>query len=569
MGPSLPRAVVQGVHGLAVEITNSELLKKIILPQAERLLSLEDRNPHSPTFGCFDRDFWAWKFKDLQDACMQNGVYALALLWGNDFDGNIYYRNERLLNWTIAGLDRWLRIQHKNGSFDQIFPNEYSYAATAFTLFAMLESYKILEPELPAILRDKFLVGTRKAAKFLLCSQEEHDRIANHLCAAATALFEYHSFIGDACFKHKADEILAAVFKDADEGWLLEYGGADPGYQTLALYYLAKHYLKSKDPGILAKLEKTVEFLSYFVLPDGSFGGEYGSRNTEVLYPAGFFLVRDQIPLAKKITGVFLNNISSNGIISLQAIDDGNLVPLMISYLEAHLAASNPSPDSTGATLPPLPFEQEPFHKWMKNAGLYLVNTKNYYAILGTCKNGLLKVYNKNRKMVVYDDCGYTAETRGGDFLSSQYLNPDVLVETRPDSLTITGSLSKTSWPLPTPGKMLFLRFLNITICKSKYLGNKIKRILVWMLIKKRHKGVISLRRHVAFFDERISVTDKLRKPSSLEIRSLSRGERYTTIHMATSGYFKKSELRRPQLFKAFDVDKFNRDSELETSVTI
>ncbi len=98
---------------------------------------------------------------------MQNGVYALALLWNNNFKGNIYFRNDNLREWIISGLKRWCKIQHGNGSFDQIFPNEYSYGATAFTLFYMTETYEIIGEFLPDDFKNEFAITIKKAADFI------------------------------------------------------------------------------------------------------------------------------------------------------------------------------------------------------------------------------------------------------------------------------------------------------------------------------------------------------------------------------------------------------------------
>ena len=51
-----------------------------LLAQLPRLLSLQDREPASRTYGCFDRDHWSWKFRDLPLGMMQLRGKALAVL---------------------------------------------------------------------------------------------------------------------------------------------------------------------------------------------------------------------------------------------------------------------------------------------------------------------------------------------------------------------------------------------------------------------------------------------------------------------------------------------------------
>ena len=73
-----------------------------------------------------------------------------------------------------------------------------------------------------------------------------------------------------------------------EEGWFYEYQGCDPGYLTLTLSLLAEINLRGYHDGLLHSLEKAVDFLDNFVHPDGSFGGEYTSRNTYNFFPHGF-----------------------------------------------------------------------------------------------------------------------------------------------------------------------------------------------------------------------------------------------------------------------------------------
>jgi len=544
---------------------NRSLYTNLILSQAERLLSLEDRNVSSPTFGCFDRDYWAWKFKDIQDACMQNGVYALAILWANNFEGNIYFKNEHVLGCIMAGIERWCNIQHKDGSFDQIFPNEHSYGAASLTLFYMLETYNIVANSLKEDLKSKFFITIKKAAGFIMKSNETHGIIANHLCAASAGLFSYHIIFQDQNVKSKAREILSSLFKGQNEGWLPEYAGADVGYQTLALYYLAKYYLKSQDSEILDKLKDLVSFISYFIYPGGSIGTRYGSRRTEVLYPAGLALLKEKIPLAKRIIDTCFSSPLSEGLVSLNAMDDSNLIPLLISYLETFiLQAKSHTQDTFGDTLPLLPFEQDSFSRHFEKAGIFIRNSTNYYAVISLNSNGLLNVYDKNKRLIIYDDYGYFAKANKGRILSSQFFNPHAQLEIAGNTIIIRSALAKVSLPVPTPGNILILRIINLTFCRIRAIRELIKQILVRILIGRKARPVIFLERRIEFLQDSIRVTDKLLKPEGLRIIQLYRVVMHSTQHMATSSYFKKSQIRNLSLPLNFDLDKFNRESKLE-----
>ena len=58
---------------------------------------------------------------------------------------------------------------------------------------------------------------------------------------------------------------------------------------------------KKKDKRINDALVKIIEFLSNFIHPDGTVGGEYGSRSTSFLAPHGFAFNIDNTDLASAV----------------------------------------------------------------------------------------------------------------------------------------------------------------------------------------------------------------------------------------------------------------------------
>ena len=138
------------------------------LGQIPRILSNQDRTPTSPTYGCLHRDYWLDKTSDFPDAVRQFAVHALALVYKHDMPGNIYYRSEKVRDWTVAGLSFWADIQHKDGSFDEFYPYERGWVGpTAFTTYTTIEALNILGDEVPKDVRDKVTEAVRKAAMML------------------------------------------------------------------------------------------------------------------------------------------------------------------------------------------------------------------------------------------------------------------------------------------------------------------------------------------------------------------------------------------------------------------
>ena len=120
--------------------------------QAEiaRLLSWQDREPFSKTYGCFDRTFWSWKFTDFPGARFQEGVYALAYLFCRAFPDNPFATDQRALDWARAGMRFWQHIQYSDGSLDEAYPFEHSLAATAFASFYVGEAFLLLRNYVPS-----------------------------------------------------------------------------------------------------------------------------------------------------------------------------------------------------------------------------------------------------------------------------------------------------------------------------------------------------------------------------------------------------------------------------------
>src|SRR5437870_13847678 len=79
--------------------------------------SMWNREAASQSFGSFDRQYWGWKKKDFSDATLQ---YAVKLA--------VEYARETGVTTTLPPLlegyvTYCARIQRRDGSFDQCYPN--------------------------------------------------------------------------------------------------------------------------------------------------------------------------------------------------------------------------------------------------------------------------------------------------------------------------------------------------------------------------------------------------------------------------------------------------------------
>jgi len=122
---------------------NSEVIDYITaMAKASRdLVELADRDKLSPTYGCFYYPYWRSKSSDFVNARCQEAAYTLALLYQNDYPGVNCRGREEIKELAIAGSLFWASLQHSDGSFDEWYAGEHGFAATAFSSFALSETY--------------------------------------------------------------------------------------------------------------------------------------------------------------------------------------------------------------------------------------------------------------------------------------------------------------------------------------------------------------------------------------------------------------------------------------------
>ena len=239
------------------------------LSQLPRVLGNQDRNPFSPTYGCFHRDYWLDKTSDFPDAVRQFAVHALALAYKHPMPGNIYYQHPKVLEWTLAGLNFWADIQHRDGSFDEFYPYERGWVGpTAFTTYTTIEALNLLGDEVPADLRRKVENAVRKAAYFVAAGESEEDHLANHHAMACLAVWKAYALLKEEKLKEGYERVWAGFLEyQTEEGWSREYDGIDPGYLSATVSFLAKIYQDNRDPRLLDVIRDSVEVSSYFAYP--------------------------------------------------------------------------------------------------------------------------------------------------------------------------------------------------------------------------------------------------------------------------------------------------------------
>jgi len=530
-----------------------------VISACRRLLNEINRDPAAPAYGCCDRRFWAWKTVDFPEATFQRNLASLA--W---FKSQPEARDAQglLSEWIKAGLLFACQIQHRNGSFDQAYPFEHSYGATAFLLPDLLAAYQGTQNVCSVEQQEAITAMFSKAASFLFKHSEMHGYISNHLAGSALALYLAGNVLNKKEYTLQAQKIIDSILSNqSEEGWYPEYGGADPGYQSLCLYYLAQIYQIAPSAALKESLKKSLQFLQYFVHPDGTFGGEYGSRRTEVYYPGGIAILSSEFPLAASITDRMQASIENGHTVNLADIDMGNIAPLLNNTVQ--LLAFQKM-----AGVEQLPCQKETVHQLFQTAGLLVHANPQFYAIVGISNGGVVKVFDKRTARIVLDDCGWLGKTTQGLCITTQMTNIENTWKWSKNRLLLKNDFYVLQHNLPSPLKFLLLRLMNLTIMRIHFLNEFAKKFLVKMLISGKKQAPMRRIREITFLENEIHIDEKIQKASSMRLKSLYCPGKFSSIHMASARYFTPSQLLDQGLLE-IDLERLNTHNEIESKRTL
>lgn len=531
-----------------------ELFAHHALEQIPKILTQLDRNPHSPTYGCFDRNFWHYKIIDFPSGMSQEFVYPLALAYSLDIPENPYYQKPVIREWVEAGIVFAARSAHGDGSCDDYFPFERAGGAAAFSLLAGLESYQLLELENYEIL--KFF---EKRADWL-AHHNESGQLTNHqalivLCLELTSqLLQQPSKWARA----KARRLDRVLDWQSEEGWFTEYEGCDPGYHTLTVWCLARleQVRSSPDDRLRKALAKAVQLAGYFIHPDGSFGGEYASRNTYNFFPHGFEMVGQWMPSALSINDRFLQGLA-NGLGPCYA-DDHIVGHHTWNYLLAwrDFASDRPPlpPRRVGriyleeaqllidrrATLPPLSPDDSVEAVSAADAKHPTEATVELYIALN--KGGTFKLFRDGK--LVASDTQISLKVKSGGKVKNAvgHLVGEYETDVGIHEISVGGYLGWAKQPQMTPLKLMVLRVVMLTV--GRFFPNLIRKLLQAMLITGKKPTPYIFRRRFSWENGQWAVTDELTGRSWQNVQGAGIGCDQTSIYVVMSRTFQREQLR-------------------------
>lgn len=504
-----------------------------------RLLALYDDAPASPTYGFGDRLHWAWKLSDYANGTFQGACHGLALLIRLPSSEPALDRR-RLLDRIDAMFQATQRLTRRNGSLEEAFPYEASFCVTALVAHDLLNAVHALQQHVAASRIKDYLGIVRPLIAFLERTDEAHGFISNHLATAAAAILRWHLLTGQGN-EESARRLVASILASASaEGWFLEYEGADPGYQTLCMSYLADIHLLRPEWGLDQSLRRGFAFLGHFVHPDGSFGGHYGSRNTRFYFPCGAERLAESMREAAALAAAMRESIADQRTVVLSAVDEPNLVPMFNSYCRAAAARAGRR-TGDAETVPRLPAYIGGAQRTVfPAAGLLVDRGPRHYTIVSWRKGGVCYHFKDGQPAV--EDLGVVVRDQRGRRYSSQFHDAGIEYTIEADRVVVRPRLTLARQMLPSPSKFIVLRLLCLTAFRIPVLSRLIKRAMVRLLITGRKSLPMRLTRTIELgFD--LAVRDEI---ASLAERGLERcdSRRFSAIHMASQGYWQAGDDR-------------------------
>lgn len=434
-----------------------------------------DLSPVSSTFGVADREFWSWKTKDFANGTMQGGIAGLL-----DCADLLPFGPQELARLTAACVAGSKEIQRRDGSFEEAYPRESSFAVTALVAFDLAYARTQHPSAFGGEAQRDLDEVLGRACRFLSSTPETHGTISNHLATAAGAL-QLCSRLGLGTAKGASWSSVFAT-QDSAEGWLPEYGGADPGYQTLFNSYLSGCAVAGSTPsGAEEVLERSLSFLRWFCFADGTFAGEVGARGTAIVYPAGLWAWKDGRALPTDMWAWFLErHMRSLSAVTPVTADAGNFVPVFNSWARArrlHMISRDRAPAWQ-------PGAEEMASRYFARGGLFVARTARAELAVST-RNGAMRRVVKESDCVWRDGSVVAHVARG----RSTQAVPPIAVSVGATRLRLLLGTGRLRFPRHSPAATLALRVMAFLLSPFPACQRLLKRLLAWVAFRSDEKA--------------------------------------------------------------------------------
>lgn len=431
--------------------------------QVIRVLTQIDRDPDSPTFGCFDRNYWHYKIRDFPSAILQQGIFILEAI-----------RCQRVAlvapiaaieSWCLGAMNALLRQVDRQGGVDEYYPFERSYPAAAFGLYALCRVLYDWQSA-PQLLAAIDWAALQRLVNHVAGRTEEQasNQQATGLAGLALAAKLDHLSLPEGIVEQHATRLMDA---QDPEGWFNEYGGPDFGYLTVTLDALVDYHEATRDSRAAAAIARAVNFLATLVGADGRLPSTLNSRNTDYVVPYG--LVR-----------AAANNLQAAWLVETLFEDiDQPTHPVWATddryhchYIFASVIRSLPYLEAMK------PGQAPPRHStWLPGCGywIYWSPDHQWTAYVAAHKGGLVRIHRRGLRAIA--DYGWRVH-RQGSLWTTNWWSCHWMIQQTNQTLWVQGSAKKAQFHTATPAKHAVLRML-AWILRDKLIP-LLKRVMIF-----------------------------------------------------------------------------------------
>lgn len=509
----------------------------IISRLVSRIISMQNRNPLSKSYGCFDRNFWHFKtIIDFPSATYQQVVLGLSRLYVSKTRNNPFHLDPTIRDSIKSGIRFWCKIQNPDGSQNEYYENDRSFCPTAFTTFAVAKAFllskEIFSSEEHGLIVEKLMKG----ADWL--SRHSFPEVQNQMIASMNALFYVWEATGNTvieeAFRKRRQDILSA---QNEEGWFPEYGGADIGYCFKSLDLICT-YLEDRDDEVMfSAASKLSRFVSAFIHPDGTAGGAYGSRCTEHVFPFGIAFLSDRkVPSAEHMYQWFVEHHADDTVINPNSVDDKyTLYFYFNSYVSAFLIGKERQHTPTA------PQEKWPRVQRFNNCGLLRCESEGTILWLNWKKKGVSSLYHLGR--LIFNDTGYLIRLSNGVLCATQTLDPYATMElVNGDNslkISIEGRAGRFDDSMPLCKWIVPFKLVCKTLLRFDKISYWFNTALKRHKIMKQHPVPVRVIRKVNLSGDRVEYTDIMSIESpNFVFTHLEAVTNVTTVHSPSSRFF-------------------------------
>ncbi|WP_430475987.1 hypothetical protein ACQ0MK_10605 [Thalassospira lucentensis] len=303
----------------------------LALETIPRVLGATDRDSSAESYGSCDRQYWHYRLHDMSNARLQEAGLLFALAYGTETQDNPFFRSEKLLMWIQGIWKFWLADRNSDGSCSEVYPNERSFCATAFSAAGFCETIRLTGGYAGW---QRELIEAKKTIAWL--AMNTNPEVANQMAASALALQAWGQLTGDEEFSDVSHRRLSdCIALQKSSGVFPEYGGFDTGYQTITmsvltnlLKWLPKNSLESEY--VSSALKKAEQAVDRVVDGNGRIDSSARSRNTDYLYPHAFAALKSSV-LQRIGAG-----LSGRFVLRPTWMDDRYCIALAADYLYAY-----------------------------------------------------------------------------------------------------------------------------------------------------------------------------------------------------------------------------------------